>query len=89
MGSVIFFNHLYACSTVLSNLVDVGSFEQAQADVRVAQTIGSSRPAVAVSAELFFFKNRVEQVARPFRKQKISRTRLVPLSVRDGSGPAS
>ncbi len=53
MGCIIFLNHLHACPTVLGDLIDVRPFEQAQA-------IGSSRPTVAVGAELFFLKNCVE-----------------------------
>ena len=60
MGCVIFLNHLHARPTVLGNLIDVGTFKQAQADVSVAEAIGSSRPTVAVGAELFFLKNCVE-----------------------------
>ena len=60
MGCVVFLNHLHACTTVLSDLIDVGPFEQAQANVCVAQAIGSSRPTVAVGAELFFLKNCIE-----------------------------
>ncbi len=60
MGCVIFLNHLHARPTVFGDLIDVGSFEQAQANVSVAQTVSSSRPTVAVGAELFFLKNCVE-----------------------------
>jgi hypothetical protein len=60
MGCVVFFNHLYACPTVLGDLIDVSAFEQAQANVRVAQAIGRSRPTVAISAKLFFIKNCIE-----------------------------
>jgi hypothetical protein len=50
----------YACPTVLRDLIDVCAFEQAQANVCVAQAIGCSRPTVAVCPELFFIKNCVE-----------------------------
>ena len=60
MGRVVFLNHLHACPAVLGNLIDVGTFEQAQANVGVAQAIGRSRPTVAVGAKLFFVKNCVE-----------------------------
>ena len=60
MGCVIFLNHLHARPTVLGDLIDVGPFEQAQADVCMAEAIGSSWPTVAVGAELFLLKNRIE-----------------------------
>ena len=53
-------NHFDGSPAVLGNLVDVGTFKQAQTNIGVAQTIRSSRPTVAVSAELFFVKNCVE-----------------------------
>jgi hypothetical protein len=55
-----FLDHFHTCPAVLGDLIDVGTFEQAKANVRVAQAIGRSRPAVAVSAKLFFIKNCVE-----------------------------
>ena len=38
----------------------VSTFEQAQANIGMAQAIGRSVPTIAVSAKLFFFKNCVE-----------------------------
>lgn len=60
MDSVVFLHHLHAGSTVLGGLADVGTFEEAQANVFAAQAMGRSRPAVAVGAKLFFIKNCVE-----------------------------
>ncbi len=60
MGCIVFLNHLHARPAVLGNLIDVGTFQQAQADICVAQAIGRSRPTVAVGAELFFLKNCIE-----------------------------
>jgi hypothetical protein len=60
MRRIIFLNHLDACPAVLGNLIDVGTFKQAQANVGVAQAIRRSRPTVAVGAKLFFLKNCVE-----------------------------
>jgi hypothetical protein len=45
MCRVVLFNHLHTCPTILGDLIDVGAFEEAQADARMAQTIGRSRPA--------------------------------------------
>ena len=44
MGRVILLNHLHACPAVLGNLVDVRTFEQAKANIGMAQAIGRSRP---------------------------------------------
>ena len=60
MGRIVFLNSPYACPTISGDLIDVGAFEQAQANVCVAQAISCSRPAVAVDAELFFIKNCIE-----------------------------
>ena len=60
MRRIVFLNHLHACPAVLGDLIDVGTFEQAQANVGVAQAIGRSRPAVTVGAKLLFLKNCVE-----------------------------
>jgi hypothetical protein len=60
MSCIIFLNHLHARPTVLGDLIDIGPFEQAQANVSVAQTVSSSRPTVAVGAKLFFLKKCVE-----------------------------
>ena len=60
MGCVVFLNHLHARPTVLGDLIDVGTFEQAQTNIGVAQAIGRSRPTIAVSAKLFFVQNCVE-----------------------------
>ena len=60
MRRIILLNHLHACPAVLGDLINVGTFKQAQANVGVAQAIRRSRPTVAVSAKLFFLKNCVE-----------------------------
>jgi len=60
MGRIILLNHLHTCSTVLGDLIDVGTFKQAQANVGMAQAIGGSRPPVTVSAKLLFVENCVE-----------------------------
>jgi hypothetical protein len=60
MCGIVFLDHLHACPAVLRNLVDVGTFEQAQANVGMTQAVSRSRPAVAVSPKLFFVKDCVE-----------------------------
>ena len=81
MRRIVFLNHLHACPAVLGNLIDVGTFKQAQANVGVAQAIRRSRPSVTVGAKLFFLKDCVEQLAWPFREQKIGGSGRVPLTV--------
>ncbi len=83
MRRIVFLNHLHACPAVLGNLIDVGTFKQAQANVGVAQAVRRSRPSVTVGAKLFFLKDCVEQLARPFREQKIGGSGRVPLTVGD------
>ena len=53
MCRIVFLNHLYACPAVLRNLINVGTFEQAQANVGVAQAVRRSRPSVTVCAYTF------------------------------------
>lgn len=48
MRSVEFFDHLDAGTTILSDLVDIGSLDQPKADVCVRQAIGGAPIAVAV-----------------------------------------
>ena len=78
---IVFLNHLDAGPAVLGKLIDVGTFKQARTDIVLAQAIGRSRPSVTVGAKLFFLKDRVEQIAWPFRKQKIGESGRVPLTV--------
>ena len=48
MGSVEFFDHLDAGTTILGDLVDIGSLDQPKADVCEPQAIGGAPIAVAV-----------------------------------------
>ena len=75
---VILLNHLDTGAAVFGDLVDVGTFHQAQTDVRMPQAVGRSRPAVAVEPEIFLVQNRLEELALPFRKNKVCRLRKAP-----------
>ena len=48
MGSIEFFDHLDAGTTILGDLVDIGSLHQPETDVCVPQAIGGAPIAVAV-----------------------------------------
>jgi hypothetical protein len=56
MRCIVFLNHLDACPAVLGNLIDVGTFKQAQANVRVAQAIRGSGPSVTVGEPILLAK---------------------------------
>src|SRR5271157_442851 len=79
MRRVILLDHLDAGAAVFGDLVDVGAFHQAQADIRVPQAGGCSRPAFTIEPEVFLFQDRVEKLALPFRKNKVCRLRKAPL----------
>ena len=66
---VIFLDHLDADAAVPGDLVDVGPFHQAQADVCVAQAVSRPRPAFTIEPEIFFVQDRLEKLALPIRKE--------------------
>jgi hypothetical protein len=50
MSSIVFLDHLDAGTAVFGDLIDIGTFEQAQADVSMAQAVSRARASVAVGA---------------------------------------
>jgi hypothetical protein len=79
VGRVIFLDHLDAGEAVFGDLVDVGSFHQAQTNLCMPQTVSSSRSAFSIEPEILFLQNRPEKLALPVRKQEIGRLRKTPL----------
>ena len=53
---VIFLDHLDAGATVFRNLVDVGTFHQAETAIGVPQALGRSRPSFAIGSEAFLVR---------------------------------
>src|SRR5690606_35695912 len=79
---VVLLDHLDAGAAVLGDLVDVGSFHQAQTDIGMAQAV--CRPALsdAVELEILLGQNRVELCAVVAGKQAVGRLWLVALGRR-------
>ena len=73
MRRIVFLDHLDAGAAVFGDLVDVGTFHQAQTDVRMPQTVSRSRPAFAVESQIFLVQDRLEKLALPFRKNEVCR----------------
>ena len=86
MRRVVFLDHLDTGAAVLSDLVDVGTFHQAQADVRMPQTVGRTGSSFAVKAKILFVEDGFEKLALPLRKNKVSRSRRAPLFAKDSRG---
>ena len=76
---VVFLDHLDASAAVLSDLVDVGTLHQAQADVCMPQTVGRTRSAFAVETKLFFVEDGFEKLALPLGKNEIRGSGRAPL----------
>ncbi len=75
MHGVVLLDHFDASTAVLRDLVDVGSFHQAQTDIGVPQAVGGAAIAFAVKLEVKVGKNVVEHAALAFvREQLVSRT---------------
>ncbi len=62
VGSVEFFDHLDAGAAILGDLVDVGAFHEAHADVGMSQAIRRAPVAIAVEFELRAPEDAVEQL---------------------------
>ena len=71
MGSIIFFNHLNRRAAVLGDLIDVGPFQEAHADVRVAKAIGCATIAVPILFETQPGEDAVELLLVVCRKDLI------------------
>jgi hypothetical protein len=74
VGSVICLDHLDAGSAVFGDLVDVGTFHQAEANIWVPQAVSPSRSAFAVEP-IFFVQDRLKKFALPLRKNEVCRSR--------------
>jgi hypothetical protein len=66
--SLVFLDHLDTRAAGLSDLIDVRTFHQAQADIGVSQTVRRTRLAFAVEAEIFFIEDRLESSRCHFGK---------------------
>src|ERR1019366_3963925 len=75
---VIFLDHLDTGTAVFGDLVDIGTFQQAQTDVCVPQAVSRSRPAITIKPEIFFVQDCLEKLALPFRKNEVCRLRQGP-----------
>jgi hypothetical protein len=75
---IVFFDHLDASSAVLCDLVDVGTFHKAQADVCVPQAVLRTRSAFAVEAKIFLVEDGLEKFALPLRENKVRRCGHAP-----------
>ena len=64
---ILLFDHLHASAAVFSDLVDVGTLHQAQADVGVPQAVGCPRLAFTVKAKSFLIQDGLEQPALSFQ----------------------
>jgi hypothetical protein len=76
---VVFLDHLDTRAAVLSDLVDVGAFHQAEADVCIPQTVGCTGSSFAVKAKILFVEDGFEKLALPPRKNKVRRSGNAPL----------
>jgi hypothetical protein len=70
---VIFLDHFDTGAAVFGDLVDVGTFHEAKTDIGVPQAVRRSRPPFPVDFQVLLFKNRVEDLTLPFRKDKFCR----------------
>ena len=82
----VFLNHLDASAAVLSNLVDVGTFHEAQAYVCMPQAVRRTRSAFAIKAKIFLIEDGLKKFALPFRKNQVGRSRRAPLFLKDSRG---
>ena len=88
MRRVVLLDHLDAGAAVLGDLVDVGTFHQAQADVCMPQAVRRARSAFAVDAKLFLVEDGFEKLALPLRKNEVRRfgqCAIAPLGTADVS----
>src|SRR5258708_37026273 len=75
MGGVVFLDHLDAGAAVFGDLVDVGTFHQAQTYICVPEAVGRSGPAFTVQSEVFLVEDGLEKLALPFRKNEVRGSR--------------
>ncbi len=75
MGGVVLLDHLDAGAAVFGDLVDVGTFHQAQTYICVPEAVGRSRSPFTIQSEVFLVEDRLEKLALPFRKDEVRRFR--------------
>ena len=64
MGGVEFLDHLDAGAAVFGDLVNVGAFHEAHADISMAKAVGGAPVPVPVEFELGAAENAVEELNR-------------------------
>lgn len=79
MHGVVLLDHLYACPAVLGDLVDVGTFHQAEADIGMAETIRGPLVTFTVSLEPAISHGAVELLLVVLWEHEIGRLGVVPL----------
>ena len=84
MRGVVFFDHLDAGAAVLGDLVDVRAFEEAQADIGMAQGVGGPPVAVPVEFELVLAQDGVELLFVVGREDQIRGLRKSQFGFRAG-----
>ena len=75
MDGIVLFDHLNAGAAVFGDLVNVGPFHQAHADIGVTQAVGRAGFAVAVGLEIGAVETVVEQLDVIARKDQVGRCR--------------
>ena len=71
MGGVVLLDHLDTGAAVFGDLVDVGTFHQAETYIRVPEAVGRSGSAFTVQSEVLLVEDRLEELALPFRKNEV------------------
>lgn len=74
----MFFDHLDAGAAILGNLVDVCSFHQAEANVRVPKAVRRPAVALAIEFQIFFVQDVVKQLPVIGGEDAVGRLWLVP-----------
>src|SRR5712691_5159750 len=73
MGGIVLLDHLDTGTAVFGDLIDVGTFHQAQTNICVSEAIGRSRSAFTIQSEVLLIKDGLEKLALPFRKDQVCR----------------
>jgi len=74
MRRVIFFDHLHAGPTILGDLIDVGAFHEAHADIGVPQAIGRAPLFIAIKLQIQFVENLIEKLAMVLWEEPVGQT---------------
>ena len=68
MGCVVLLDHLDTRAAVLGDLVDIGTFHQAQTDICMPEAVRGPRLAFAIEAKLLLVEDRFKELALPLRE---------------------